>query len=95
MEESRRNAGDMAKLLYTDAENTGLCGRRAVEYGAGIAQWYSAGVRGWMMGGGGSSPGRGWEFFSSPSRPDRLWGPPNLVSDGTRGSFPVGKAAGV
>jgi hypothetical protein len=26
----------------------------------------------------GSSPGRGWEFFSSPPRPDRLWGPPSL-----------------
>jgi hypothetical protein len=24
---------------------------------------------------GGSSPGWGWEFFSSPPRPDRLWGP--------------------
>jgi len=22
-----------------------------------------------------SSPGRGWEFFSSPPRQDRLWGP--------------------
>jgi hypothetical protein len=25
---------------------------------------------------GGLSPGRGWEFFSSPPCPDRLWGPP-------------------
>jgi hypothetical protein len=23
----------------------------------------------------GSIPGRGWEFFSSPPRPARLWGP--------------------
>jgi hypothetical protein len=30
----------------------------------------------WMIGGGGGSiPGRGWEFLSSPPRPDRLWGP--------------------
>jgi len=28
---------------------------------------------GWMIEG--SSPGRGWKFFSSPPRPDRLWSP--------------------
>jgi hypothetical protein len=27
----------------------------------------------------GSSPGNGWEFFSSPPRPDRLWGLPSLL----------------
>jgi hypothetical protein len=27
---------------------------------------------------GGSSPGTGWEFFSSPPCPDWLLGPPNL-----------------
>jgi len=32
--------------------------------------------------------------FSSPPRPDRLWGPPSLISMGTRGSFPGSKAAG-
>jgi hypothetical protein len=36
---------------------------------------------------GGSSPGRGWEFLSSPPRSDRLWGPHSLLSDGTRGCF--------
>jgi hypothetical protein len=51
--------------------------------GAGIAQWYSSGLRaGWS---GGSSPGRGWEFFSSPPRPDRLWSPPSLLSNEYRG----------
>jgi hypothetical protein len=30
---------------------------------------------------GGSSPGRDWEFSSSP-HPDRLWGPSSLLSDG-------------
>jgi hypothetical protein len=29
-----------------------------------------------------SIPGRGWEFFSSPPRPERLWGPPSLLSNG-------------
>jgi hypothetical protein len=29
----------------------------------------------------GSSPSRGWEFLSSPPRPDRLWGPPSLLSN--------------
>jgi hypothetical protein len=32
-------------------------------------------------------------FFSSPRRPDRLWGPPSLLSNGYRGSSPRGKAA--
>jgi hypothetical protein len=43
---------------------------------------------------GGSSPGRGWEYFSSPLCPDRLWGPtdppikwvPVALSLGVKGS---------
>jgi hypothetical protein len=33
-------------------------------------------------------------IFTSPYRPDRLWGPPNILSNGHRVSFPGGKAAG-
>jgi hypothetical protein len=43
---------------------------------------------GWMIGV--SSPGRGWEFFSSPPRPDRFWGPSSLLSNGYQGFFPWG-----
>jgi hypothetical protein len=34
-----------------------------------------------------SSPGRGWEFFSSPPRQARPWGPPSLLSIGYQGLF--------
>jgi len=37
-----------------------------------------------------SSLGRGWEFFFSQPRPDRLWVPPSLLSDEYRGLFPWG-----
>jgi hypothetical protein len=30
----------------------------------------------------------GWEFFSSSSLPERLWGPPSLLSNGYQGIFP-------
>jgi hypothetical protein len=33
---------------------------------------------------------RGWKFFSSPPRLDRLWVPPGLLSDGCRVFFPWG-----
>jgi hypothetical protein len=38
----------------------------------------------------GSIPDRGRGFFLQPLPPDRLWGPPNLLYNGYRGSFPRG-----
>jgi hypothetical protein len=37
---------------------------------------------------GGSNRSRSLEFFSSPPRPERLWDPPSLLSDGYLRSFP-------
>jgi hypothetical protein len=39
---------------------------------------------------GGSSPGKGWESFSSSPRSDRLCGPTSLLSNGYQGLFPWG-----
>jgi hypothetical protein len=79
--------GDIPPLPYTSSWcgawlSTGI----TLPLGARLAQWHSAGLRG-------SSPGRSWEFFSSQPLPDRLWGPPSLLSNGYQG-LPEGKEAG-
>jgi hypothetical protein len=38
----------------------------------------------------GSNAGRGWEFFSSTTCPDQLWGPASLLSKGYRGAISLG-----
>jgi hypothetical protein len=41
-------------------------------------------------GSGGSFPEGGWKFFSSPPRPERLWGPLSLLSSGYWGGLSSG-----
>jgi hypothetical protein len=51
--------------------------------GYGLDEW-EAGVRAPV----------GSKIFTSPRRPDWLWGPPNLLYNGHQELFPGGKAAG-
>jgi hypothetical protein len=51
----------------------------------GIATGYRLHDRG---GGVGVRVPLGLRIFSSPRRPERLWGPPNLLSNGYRRQFP-------
>jgi hypothetical protein len=42
----------------------------------------------------GSNPGRNKKFFSSPIRPDQLWGPHNLLFNGHGDFLHGGKEVG-
>ena len=42
----------------------------------------------------GSNPGKEKGFFLNPERPDRLWGTPTFLLNGSRGSFPGLKRTG-
>jgi hypothetical protein len=59
-----------------------------ISRGAGIAQWYSTGLQtGWS---GGSSPGKGWEFFSSPPHSRPALGPEQPPIQWVQGAFSLG-----
>jgi hypothetical protein len=75
---------------YTDYAIAAVIMRKAFNTGSrdnsvGIAMGY-------RMDGRGSIPDTGKTLFSSPQRPDRLWGPPSLLSNGYRRFFPVGQS---
>jgi hypothetical protein len=57
-----------------------------------INSFRSAGLRTGRSGFYGSISGWGWEFFSTPPRPDRRWGPPSLLSNEYQGLFPSGQS---
>jgi hypothetical protein len=78
----KRKVTSSGQIFSKFESETGVC------EGAGTAQWYTARLRTGMIEG--LSPGKGWEFFSSPPCPDRLCVPPSLLSNGYQGLFPWG-----
>jgi hypothetical protein len=60
-----------------------LCSTKSRDSSVGIALGYRLDDQG-------SIPGGCWEFFSKPLRPEQLWGPPSLLSNGYHGLFPWG-----
>jgi hypothetical protein len=64
----------------------------ATEFNPNISRypgWFSGIALGYGLDDRGSSLGRGWEFFSSPPRPERLCGSPSLISNGYQRALSV------
>jgi hypothetical protein len=74
-------------LNSPDYKKKKVFGIRSRDSSVGIATDYE-------LDGPGSIPPGSAKLSSSPQRPDRLWGPPSLLSNGYRGTFLWGKAAG-
>jgi hypothetical protein len=68
---SNVSTGETADIMFTYGTS---CGKRSRDSSVGIATGYGLDDQS----GGNSSPGR-VKIFTSPYRPDRLWGPPNLL----------------
>jgi hypothetical protein len=76
---------DKGSLLHTSGEHKNCYKlNKSRDSSVGVA----TGLRAERSGLYGSIPGSGWEFFSSPPRSVRLWGPPGLLSNGYLGLFP-------
>jgi hypothetical protein len=66
------------------------CNFKSRDSSVGIVTRLWAGQSGFY----GSIPDRGWDFFSSPPRPEWLWDPPSLLYNEYQELFRWGKAAG-
>jgi hypothetical protein len=77
------------QLGHTTRDSSPTSGLKSRDSAVGIATGYGLEDQGF-----GVRVPVGARIFTSPRRPDRLWGPPSLLSNGNRGFFPGGKAAG-
>jgi hypothetical protein len=77
------DATELSSSLWTITKSL-LCTGQTRDSSVGIETGYGLDP--------GSILGRGKRFVPSPHRPDRLWGPTKLLSDGYRGFFPTGQS---